>query len=53
MYSPKARRRCSRSWASTSSSKACLYLKRLADVDQAVLKKVIAASVAEVRRRYP
>jgi len=34
-------------------SKACLYLKRLADVDQAVLKKVIAASVAEVKRRYP
>jgi len=35
------------------SSKACLYLKRLADVDQAVLKKLIAASVAEVKRRYP
>lgn len=34
-------------------SKACLYLKRLADVDQAVLKKIIAASVAEVKRRYP
>jgi len=34
-------------------SKACLYLKRLADVDQAVLKKIIAASVAEIRRRYP
>jgi hypothetical protein len=34
-------------------SKACLYLKRLADVDQAVLKKLIAASVAEVKRRYP
>jgi hypothetical protein len=34
-------------------SKACLYLKRLSDVDQAVLKKLIAASVAEVRRRYP
>lgn len=34
-------------------SKACLYLKRLADVDQAVLKKLIAASVAEIKRRYP
>jgi hypothetical protein len=34
-------------------SKACLYLKRLADVDEAVLKKLIAASVAEVKRRYP
>ena len=35
------------------SSKACLYVKRLADVDSTVLKKVIAASVAEIRRRYP
>ena len=35
------------------SSKACLYVKRLSDVDPAVLKKVIAASVAEIRRRYP
>lgn len=34
-------------------SKACLYLKRLSDVDAAVLRKVIAASVAEIRRRYP
>ena len=35
------------------SSKACLYVKRLSDVDPALLKKVIAASVAEIRRRYP
>jgi hypothetical protein len=29
-----------------------VYLKRLADVDQDVLKQVIAGSVAEVKRRY-
>lgn len=33
--------------------KACVYLKRLADVDLAVLESLVAASVAEVRRRYP
>lgn len=33
--------------------KACLYLKRVADVDLAVLESLVAASVAEVRRRYP
>jgi Domain of unknown function (DU1801) len=32
---------------------ACLYLKRLADVDTAVLEQLIAASVADLRRRYP
>ena len=33
-------------------SKACLYLKRLADLDVKVLEALIAGSVAEVRRRY-
>jgi len=33
-------------------SKACLYFKRLADLDQSVLEKLVANSVAEVRRRY-
>lgn len=33
--------------------KACLYLKRLADIDVQVLEELIAASVAEVKRRYP
>jgi hypothetical protein len=36
-----------------TSSKACVYLKRLSDVDPAVLKAVIAESVAEMKRRYP
>jgi hypothetical protein len=35
-----------------TSTSACVYLKRLADVDQHVLKQVIAASVAEVKRRH-
>jgi hypothetical protein len=33
--------------------KACLYLKRLADVDLAVLESLVAEAVAEVRRRHP
>jgi hypothetical protein len=33
--------------------KSCLYLKRLADVDVKVLEALIAASVSEVKRRYP
>lgn len=35
-----------------TSTSSCVYLKRLADVDQNVLKQVIAGSVAEVKRRY-
>jgi len=33
--------------------KVCLYLKRLDDVDLAVLEPLIAESIAETRRRYP
>ena len=33
--------------------KGCLYLRRLADVDVAVLETLVAHSVAEVRRLYP
>ena len=32
--------------------KACLYVRKLADVDMKVLEKLVAGSVAEVRRRY-
>ena len=32
---------------------ACLYVKRLADVDVAVLEDLIAASLAEMAKRYP
>ena len=32
--------------------KCCLYFKRLADLDRAVLEKLVARSIAEVRRLY-
>lgn len=32
--------------------KSCLYFKRLADLDPAVLEELVAGSVAEVQRRY-
>jgi hypothetical protein len=33
--------------------KSCLYFKRLADLDTSVLQKLVAGSIAEIRRRYP
>jgi hypothetical protein len=33
-------------------TKSCLYFKRLADLDRPVLEKLVAGSVAEVKRRY-
>ena len=32
--------------------KSCLYFKRLVDLDLAVLEKLLAGSVADVKRRY-
>ena len=32
--------------------KTCLYFKQLADLDESVLEKLVAGSVAGVRRRY-
>lgn len=32
--------------------KSCLYFRRLADLDRSVLEKLVADSVADVRRRY-
>jgi hypothetical protein len=32
--------------------KCCLYFKRLADLDKAVLEKLVVGSISEVRRRY-
>jgi hypothetical protein len=34
-------------------TKACLYLKRLADVDEGVLETLVRHSVAAVRAAYP
>lgn len=36
-----------------TNGKSCLYVKRLADVDQKVLRELVARSVAHIRRRYP
>ena len=32
--------------------KSCLYFKQLADLDRSTLEKLVAGSVAELRRRY-
>ena len=34
------------------TGKSCLYIKRLSDVDEKVLEKLIAESVRHMRRRY-
>ena len=34
-------------------SKACLYIKRLSDIDLKILAKLVSRSVAEMKRRYP
>lgn len=31
---------------------SCLYFKRLADLDRSVLEKLVASSIANVKRRY-
>lgn len=33
--------------------KSCLYFRQLADLDMGVLEKLVAGSVAEVKRRHP
>src|SRR5688572_2336040 len=35
------------------TGKSCLYFKRLADVDVGALEKIVTASMAEAKRRYP
>ena len=32
--------------------KACLYVRRLSDIDLGVLEEMVTASVAEIKRRY-
>ena len=36
-----------------TTGKSCLYIKRLADVDQDVLREMVERSVAWIRARYP
>lgn len=35
------------------AGKSCLYIKRLADVDQSVLKHLLECGMTEIKRRYP
>jgi len=35
------------------TGKSCLYIKRLEDVDEGVLRKLIEGSVAATRKKYP
>ncbi len=35
------------------TGKSCLYVKRMADVDQAVLREMVERSVAWIRARHP
>jgi hypothetical protein len=35
-----------------TSKAACIYINRVADVDESVLKKLVAAGVAAVKKRY-
>ncbi len=35
------------------TGKSCLYVRRLADIQLPVLEKLIEASVADIKRRYP
>lgn len=36
-----------------TTGKSCLYVKRLVDVDMAILRELIARSVAYIRNKYP
>lgn len=36
-----------------STSKACLYIKRLSDIDMNVLEEIIKVSFEEAKRRFP
>ena len=46
-----------RSWLSKlgkhKMGKSCLYFKQLADLDRSMLEKLVAGSVADIKRRYP
>ena len=35
-----------------TTGKGCLYIKKLADVDQQVLERIIAKSVARMRKKH-
>ena len=33
--------------------KACLYVRRLSDIDLSILEQLVSRSVADIKRRYP
>ena len=35
------------------TGKSCLYIKKVADVDEAALEELVAASIADMDRKYP
>jgi hypothetical protein len=35
------------------ATKACIYIKKLADIDMKVLEKIVDANVRAVRKKYP
>lgn len=35
------------------TGKSCLYIKRLSDVDESILEKLITGSVEHMRKKYP
>ena len=35
------------------TTKVCVYIKRFSDIDVVVLEKLVKASMAEMRKRYP
>ena len=35
------------------AAKGCVYIRRMADVDLAVLRQMVAASARDTRQRYP
>ena len=36
-----------------TAGKGCLYIKKLADVDQTILEKIVSRSIAAMRKKYP
>lgn len=44
---------CITGFASRKTGKSCLYVRRLSDVDMAVLEKLVRASVTYMRMNYP
>ena len=49
----EAREKLLRELGKHRTGKVCVYIKRLSDIDVAVLEKLVRASVAEMRKKYP